>query len=122
MTLEKAWNHKEAIYMNLSDGIRYCTMLPSIETYNVGNHPSPVYSSTPSAIDTYTVAEFATDVMTEKIRAPFASEQRKKAISRRSRNTRAHTQTSSESNSSDEKNDALLEKKFDELFGANEED
>lgn len=28
MTLERTWSRKEAIYMNLAEGIRYCTMLP----------------------------------------------------------------------------------------------
>lgn len=30
MTLERTWSRKEAIYMNLAEGIRYCTMLASV--------------------------------------------------------------------------------------------
>lgn len=122
MTLEKAWNHKEAIYMNLSEGIRYCTMLPSIEAYNIGSHPIPTYGSVPPAIETYTVAEFATDVVNEKIRVPFAPARKKKSVPRENRNKRAHVQSSSESSSSDAALEAELMRKFDELFGTTDDD
>ena len=79
MMLEKAWDHKEAIYLNLSKGIRYCTMLPGIEAYNIGSYPMPVYRSSEHAIKIYTVNEFVDDVMYDRIPAPFASE--KKAYS-----------------------------------------
>ena len=120
MTLERTWNHKEAIYMNLSEGIRYCTMLPSIETYNIENHPIPSYSAEPPAIETYTVAEFATDVVNERIRAPFAPVQKKRTASREKRNKCAHS--SSEDDSPDFGLEAELMRKFDELFGTCEDD
>lgn len=122
MTLEKAWNHKEAIYMNLSEGIRYCTMLPSIEAYNIGSHPIPTYGSVPPAIETYTVAEFATDVVNEKIRVPFAPARKKKSVPRENRNKCAHVQSSSESSLSDAALEAELMRKFDELFGTTDDD
>lgn len=81
MTLERTWNHKEAIYMNLAEGIRYCTMLSSIEAYKIGTHPIPLYRAKTPAIETYTVVEFVTDVVNKRIRAPFASVQKKKRVS-----------------------------------------
>lgn len=72
MTLDKTWDHKEAIYMNLAAGIRYCTMLPSIEAYKIGNTPVSSYNVEPPAIEIYTVDKFSIDVATKRIRAPFA--------------------------------------------------
>ena len=90
MTLEKSWNYKEAIYMNLSKGIRYCTMLPSIERYGLGNHPvSFCYNKLP-AIETYTVHEFASDIVHERIRTPFAPVQ-KDSDSRKKRTKRPNS-------------------------------
>lgn len=116
MTLERSWSRKEAIYMNLAEGIRYCTMLPSIEAYNIGNHPIPTYTAKLPAIETYTVKEFTTDVVNERIRAPFAPVQKKKTTSREKRNKRAHS--SDDDASSDTDLEAELMKKFDELFGS----
>lgn len=115
MTLEKAWDHKEAIYMNLAEGIRYCTMLPSIEAYDIGNHVAPSYSAKPPAIETYTVAEFATDVVNERIRAPFAPVHKKKRVTREKNNKRAHSPEEEESSEGDL--EAELMRKFDVLFG-----
>ena len=120
MTLERSWSHKEAIYLNLAEGIRYCTMLPSIEAYNIGNHPLPTYAAKLPAIETYTVKEFATDVVNERIRAPFAPVQKKKTTSREKRNKRAHS--SDDDASSDTDLEAELMKKFDELFGSCDDD
>lgn len=120
MTLERTWSHKEAIYLNLAEGIRYCTMLPSIEAYNIGNHPLPIYSAKSPAIETYTVAEFATDVVNERIRAPFAPVQKKKTASRGKRHK--HTHSSDDDASSDTALESELMKKFDELFGSCDED
>lgn len=115
MTLERSWSRKEAIYMNLAEGIRYCTMLPSIEAYDIGNHTAPSYSAKPPAIETYTVAEFATDVVNERIRAPFAPAQKKKRVPREKKNKRAHS--SAEEESSEGNLEADLMRKFEELFG-----
>lgn len=116
MTLERAWNHKEAIYLNLAEGIRYCTMLPSIEAYNIGKHPLPAYSVKLPAIETYTVAEFAADVVNERIRAPFAPVRKKEKISKEKRKKYGHS--SDDEASSDTGLEAELMRKFDELFGA----
>lgn len=115
MTLERTWSRKEAIYMNLAEGVRYCTMLPSIEAYDIGNHTTPSYRAEPPAIETYTVAEFATDVVNERIRAPFAPAQKKKRVTREKNNKRAHS--SKEEATSEGDLEAELMRKFDELFG-----
>ncbi len=120
MTLERTWDHKEAIYMNLAEGIRYCTMLPSIEAYEIGNHPIPSFSAEPPAIATYTVAQFAADVVNKRIRAPFAPVQKKRTVSRGKRNKRPRS--FSEEASSDPDLEEELMQKFDELFGTCEED
>lgn len=116
MTLEKAWDHKEAIYMNLSEGIRYCTMLPSIEAYGLGDYPAPAYNSNPPAVQTYTVAEFVSDVLNEKIRAPF--EKKRKKTRKNSNHKKSKTQSSTDT----EDIDAILAQKFDELFGPLDDD
>ena len=115
MTLEKAWDHKEAIYMNLAEGIRYCTMLPSIEAYDIGNHAAPSYIAKPPAIETYTVAEFATDVVNESIRAPFAPVHKKKRVTREKNNKRAHSSKEEESSEGDLETKLIL--KVDGSFG-----
>ena len=57
--------------MNLAEGIRYCTMLPSIEAYGEEEYPVPTYRGEPPAIQTYNVAQFAGDVINHRICAPF---------------------------------------------------
>lgn len=122
MTLEKAWNYKEAIYMNLSEGIRYCTMLPSIEAYGIGDYQAPQYSVKLPEIDTYTVAQFATDIVNERIRAPFAPHKKKKSNSRERHCKRFQAEFSADDEASDGKLEEELMKKFDELFGSCDED
>jgi type IV secretion system protein VirD4 len=117
MMLEKAWDHKEAIYMNLSEGIRYCTMLPSIESYSISGHPLPPYHRDPPAIETYTVAEFADDIARKRIRAPFVPESEKRLSSRENSTKRPRSQPSDVSSSSDPNHEAEMWKMFDELFG-----
>lgn len=117
MTLEKAWDHKEAIYMNLSEGIRYCTMLPSIEAYDLGEYAAPAFHKTPPAVEIYTVAQFAADVASGRIRAPFAPAQKRK-VSEETRGKRARARRSAKDEPFDAELDAQLRKRFDELFGA----
>ncbi len=120
MTLKKTWSYKEAIYMNLAEGIRYCTMLPSIEAYNIGNHPLPTYSEKTPAIETYTVAEFVADVMNERIRAPFAPVQKKKNVLKEKRNKRARSSTDDDSSGTDLETELM--RKYDQLFGTCDDD
>lgn len=122
MMLEKAWDHKEAIYMNLSEGIRYCTRLPSIEAYGIGNHSVPAYSVELPEIAAYTVAQFATDIVNGRIRVPFAQHQKMKTNSRERCNKRSRAGLSSDDEPSDGKLEEELMKKFDELFGSCDEE
>ena len=108
--------------MNLSEGIRYCTMIPSIEAYGIGNHPTPAYSVEPPEIDTYTVAQFATDIVNGRIRVPFAPHQKMKTNSRERRIKRSRAGLSSDDEPSDGKLEEELMKKFDELFGSCDEE
>lgn len=116
MTLEKAWNYKEAIYMNLSEGIRYCTKLPSIEAYGLGEYPAPTYKADPPAIQVYTVAQFATDVINERIRAPFTPKKKRKTVPKGNRSKNGQVKKST-SDLDDE-----LARKFEELFGSSDDD
>ena len=105
MTLEKTWDYKEAIYMNLSKGIRYCTMLPSIENYEIGEHPAPSCGRRRRSIEIYTVDRFINDITNKRIHAPFALEKKDRR-----------------SAPADETLVAELEKQFEELFGTCEDD
>lgn len=117
MTLEKAWDHKEAIYMNLSEGIRYCTMLPSIEAYDIGDHPAPHYSTDPPDVQTYTVAQFVTDVVNKKIRAPFAPANPSDQRDQHKRNSHPSMEESAADADVDE-----MFKRFSELFNTSDDD
>lgn len=116
MTLEKAWDHKEAIYMNLSEGIRYCTMLPSIEAYETDDYPALTYHMEPPEIEMYTVYQFLKDIENDKIHVPFC--EKKSASGKRicemglSEELAAYI---------DENIDDIIAK-FDDLFGTSDED
>ena len=120
MTLKRTWSHKEAIYLNLAEGIRYCTMLPSIEAYKIGDFPTPSYRAEPPAIETYNVAEFAADVVNKTIRAHFAPEPNKKTARREPRSRRTHASSKDGSSAADL--EAELMRRFDEIFHTGEED
>jgi len=122
MTLEKSWHHKEAIYMNLSEGIRYCTMLPSIETYGLGEHTLPTYKANLSAIQTYSVSQFVSDVVNEKICAPFSPKRKRKTLPKEKPSNCARVQKPSAGGASDEDIQGELIKKFDELFSPIDDD
>lgn len=121
MTLEKAWDYKEAIFMNLSENIRYCTMLPSIEAYGIGTHSVPVYSVNPPAIQTYTVSQFAGDVVSESIRAPFAPKRKKKTFSRDAKAKRSRAFHPEICVDTDISTEEYLMKRLDEIIGTNVE-
>ena len=103
MTLEKAWDHKEAIYMNLSENIRYCTMIPAIEAYETRDEKkisdceeaekeiaeAGSFRKVPE-VKSYSVADFAADIINEVIRTPFTTgEEKPKAYVRRRRMMKA---------------------------------
>lgn len=122
MTLEKAWDHKEAIYMNLSEGIRYCTILPSIETYGLGEHPVQTYKADPPAIQTYSVSQFVSDVVNEKISVPFSPKRKRKTTPKGNSYKCTCVQPLSTEDASDEEIQDELMRKFDELFGPIDDD
>lgn len=117
MTLEKTWTHKEAIYINLQENIRYCTKLPAIEAYGMGDGPVLTYSKKPPDVQVYTVSQFVSDITEEKIRAPFAEKPQRKTALKEKRNKKNSAQPSSSSRTSDISLETELAKKFDMLFG-----
>ena len=132
MTIDKTWYYKETIYMNLSKGIRYCTMLPSIEHYEIGDDPVPSCVRRHRSIATYTVKQFITDIINKRIRAPFASGKNSGKLvpvdetmvisnSKRDRYARRH-RAYVENDVSAEMVADELKKQFEELFGTCEDD
>lgn len=122
MTLEKAWTHKEAIYINLQENIRYCTKLPSIEAYDIGDEPMLTYSKKPPTVHIYTVSQFVSDVIEEKIHAPFAVKPKRKPASKEKRSKKNPVQSSSTGGTLDTSLEEELAKKFDLLFGPLDDD
>lgn len=112
MTLKKSWNEKEAIYLNLSDSVRYCTTLPAIEQYEsfcrYGKSEFPNVVHPP--VKVYTFKDLMRDIRAGKAHEPFTAPRR--TIKKRG--------SSDESGMSQLQE--ILEAKFDELFGTSEED
>ncbi len=71
MTLKKSWESKEALFLNLSENIKYCATLPSIEAYDLGDEPAPVYHTAHPPIDIYTVETFMNDIIDGRTHVPF---------------------------------------------------
>ena len=114
-TLKKTWYQKEAIYINLSEGIRYCSILHSIETYNIGDFPFIRYDHSPFNAQVYSVSKFVSDVINERICTPFASKDSKNSIKKLKRPLRLSRQKDNDI----EKN---FEKLFNEIFNDTEDD
>ncbi|WP_461822023.1 type IV secretory system conjugative DNA transfer family protein [Blautia stercoris] len=112
MTLKKAWDYKEALYLNLPDAIRYCTTLPSIEAYDMGNYPAPIKKYRHPRIASYTVERFINDIAKERIEVPFSVD--KKRMRKRKAKENA---AKSEKDILDEKLQEELEQEFEKLFG-----
>ena len=85
--------------MNLSENIRYCTMIPAIEAYETRDEnkisgceeaekeiaEAGSFRKVPE-VKSYSVAEFAADIINEVIRTPFTTgEEKPKAYVRRRR-------------------------------------
>ena len=130
MTLKKDWYSKEAIYLNLATGIRYCTTLPSIEKYKAFcscgeavlpdiNHPS---------VHFYSFIDLMRDISDGKANKPFFpnKESHAEVPTDRKRTTRRNKKDKSDDSISDRERMRRLEIRFDELFGTlddeNEED
>lgn len=72
MALKKEWSYKEAIYLNLSESIKYCAELPSIETYGTTDRlPFVTHHEYPD-VDVYTIDELISDVNSGKVYIPFS--------------------------------------------------
>ena len=112
MTLKKAWDYKEALYLNLPDSIRYCTTLPSIEAYDMGNYSAPVKKYRHPRIASYTVERFIEDIAKERIEVPFSVD-KKRMRKRKAKENDAK----SEKDILDEKLQEELEQEFEKLFG-----
>ena len=111
MTLKKAWDYKEALYLNLPDSIRYCTTLPSIEAYDMGNYSAPVKRYRHPRIASYTVERFIKDIAKERIEIPFSVDQKRM----RRRKAKENEAKSEESNLSKKQREEI-EQEFEELF------
>ena len=118
MTLKQDWFSKEALYLNLASGIRYCTVLPAIEKYDAfckyGEEKYPNVTHPP--VHFYSFYDLMNDIREEKTNKPFCpplkqnrSSISRKKLARRNRLSEIETQDDLQKE---------LEKKFDELFGA----
>lgn len=115
MTLKKTWESKEAIYMNLSESIRYCATLPSIEAYNIGCYPSPQYTIQHPRVKSYTISNLLHDVAYDRACLPFSSNEVESEQTKK--NKKKTRKPNAESTEHTEKLTEALERKFDELFG-----
>lgn len=116
MTLKKSWYSKECIYLNLSESLRFCAQLPSIEHYGLLDKAPPVISFNHPPVQSYTLLDLKVDIVRRNMPLPFCEPTIKK---------------SSKEISVDEllkeaqESIALeleLERKFDELFGNSDQD
>lgn len=119
MTLKKSWESKEAIYMNLSESIRYCANLPSIEAYDIGNYQAPQYTITHPHVKSYTIANLLQDIAYDKAHLPFTtSEDGAEQIKKSKKKTRSQaTDSNGYEEELTEDIQKELERKFDEIFG-----
>lgn len=72
MALKKDWSFKEAIYLNLSESIKYCTELPSIETYGITDERPCIKHNEYPDVDVYTIDELISEVNSGKVYIPFS--------------------------------------------------
>ena len=123
MALEKTWNYKECIYLNLSESIRYCTKLPCIEAYDLGNYPPPSYKTNHPQVKAYSVSKLLFDISRGKAHLPFSEPPKKedeKGMSqkRNKKQKNNYEENDFAMNSETEELQKELERKFDELFGS----
>lgn len=122
MTLRKSWDSKEALYLNLSDSIRYMTILPSIEAYNLGNHtPLNGFVKHPK-VKSYDISDLLNDIACDKVKMPFSEETKEEdepsSVPRKSdKRRKKHVSDTYEHEELTEDIQRELERKFDEIFG-----
>lgn len=71
MMLKKEWNYKEAIYINISKGIKYSTILPSIYIYDNKKYEVPSYDINPPDVEIYSPCTFIDSILDRDIPLPF---------------------------------------------------
>lgn len=71
MMLKKEWNYKEAIYINISKGIKYSTILPSIYIYDNKKYKVPSYDINPPEVKIYSPSTFIESILDRDIPLPF---------------------------------------------------
>ncbi len=71
MTLRKSWDNKEGIFLCLSESLRYCVNLPSIEAYDIGKHPHPVPTAEHPPVKSYTIFNLLRDIEKGTAYIPF---------------------------------------------------
>lgn len=117
MTLRKDWYSKEAIYLNLSSGLRFCTNLPSIEKYETfcgfGDADIPDISHPPICF--YSFFDLMRDIAINKTNKPFCQQVKPKSVISHKNDRKRKEREESMLNEEIQKE---LEAKFDELFGA----
>lgn len=72
MNLRKEWSYKEAIYLNLSESIKYCAELPSIEMYGLSDKKPTAHSNVFPNVEVYTPDEYVQDLKDGKAYLPFS--------------------------------------------------
>ena len=80
ITLKKSWESKEAIYCNVSEGIRYFTNLPSIEAYGIKARAPIARHTVFPEVPVYTVKELITDINAGRAFLPFSEVKKAKGI------------------------------------------
>lgn len=120
MTLRQSWYDKETVYLNLTAGIRYCTVLPAIEKYEMfrSDETSKLPSVEHPPYKFYSFEHLMVDISEGKTHKPFHKPQQISRSAEASKR-RVKRKTSSEDKYVlDADIQKELERKFDELFGA----
>jgi len=131
MSLEKTWDYKECIYLNLSESIRYSTRLPSIEAYDLGSYSPPAYNVEHPKVKAYSISKLVHDISYGKAHIPFSEQEekiekvnnsQKRYSNKKESNDKPESKCTEESDEDYSDLQKELERKFDELFGALDSD
>lgn len=71
MSLRKSWEQKEGIFLSLSDSLRYCTSLPSIEAYGLEEYDVPSSKVEHPEVQYYGIVDLIRDINNGKAKMPF---------------------------------------------------
>ncbi len=122
MTLRKDWYFKEALYLNLSKSIRYMTMLPSIEAYDLGNYAPLKGLVKHPKVKSYDISDLLNDIAYDRVKMPFSDEpgDEDESASVPPKSDKRRKKRVSGTNGQEELTEDIqkeLERKFDEIFG-----